>query len=184
MPNTPEFLQKLSISYSSVVLRGRVPFWQPPTYNNGLYNNQLNERVHYYWADYQDLLVYLEQTTPPRTRVANLLYYTPAILGKVPRSSVFPTPALNFVRSDPSFLPLYLKRLEEATDSIVVWSPEESRLNRELSNSFGTSFETVIEKYYEPQARFGSIEVWRRKQPSPENRWEIRPFSSVSQTTD
>ena len=134
----------------------------PPTYNNGIYN-QLNERIHYGWSDYQDLLVYLEQTTPLGTRVANLLYYTPAILGKVPRSSVFPTPALNFVRSDPSFLPLYLKRLEEVTDSIVVWSPEESRLNREIYSSF----RAIIEKYYEPQARFGPIEVWRRKQPGP-----------------
>ena len=162
MPSRPEFLQETSISYSSVVLRGRAPFWQPPTYNNGMYS-PLTERYHYSWSNYQDLLVYLEQTIPPGTRVANLLYYTPAILGKVPRPSVFPTPALNFVRSDPSFLPLYLKRLEEATDSIVVWSPEESRLNREIY----TSFQTIIEKYYEPQSRFGSIEVWRRKRPGP-----------------
>src|SRR5271157_3173984 len=45
------------------------------------------------------------------------------------------------------------RQLEQTPNSVVVWNP--SRLRNRLG-----AFEPVVLQYYEPEARFGEIEVW------------------------
>ena len=51
------------------------------------------------------------------------------------------------------------RQLEQTPNSVVVWNPSRSR------NRLG-AFEPVVLQYYEPEAQFGEIEVWRRKSGS------------------
>jgi hypothetical protein len=164
IPTRPTYVGLYGIIYTSAIVQGVEPPFAPPAYLE--YNRNRNPAIgHYDWKEYRALLDYLDRSTTPNTRVANLLYHTPAVLGIIRRPSVFPTPALNWPRSDPSFVPLYVKRLEEATDSVVIVSREDETLDNPHFYDF---FWPTIEKHYQFEVRFGELEVWRRK-PSSAN---------------
>ena len=95
--------------------------------------------------------------------MANLLYFTPAVLGNVPRPSLFPTPALNYVKSVPAHLEQWVKCLDGPPGSVVIWSPDEARSHPAMYDGF----RRVIERSYAFAARFGTIEVWRKKPAGP-----------------
>jgi hypothetical protein len=118
--------------------------------------------AHYRWKDYQDVIQYLRTRTPPHTRVANLLREPAAITGPAARPSVFPAESLVWlVMVRPDDLERFLSALEGASNSVVVWVPGELR-----SAGKRRRFEPLVRRLYEPQARFGEIEVWRRKPDS------------------
>jgi hypothetical protein len=117
----------------------------------------------YAWADYRNALIYLRQNTHPGTLVANVLKEPPfpAINGPTGRLSPFRAESgicwmwLVAIDLDPEFA----SSLEEADDSVVVWSPEEHERRSQLRLD---RLAAVIRKHYRPEARFGRIEVWRR----------------------
>jgi hypothetical protein len=53
----------------------------------------------------------------------------------------------------------FAAELEQATDSVVVWSPDEPPFSSRLSLPRLTE---VIRTHYRFDTRFGRIEVWRR----------------------
>jgi hypothetical protein len=53
--------------------------------------------------------------------------------------------------------------LEETPDAVVVWAPDESSYSAAFKFDQLTD---VIKQLYEREARFGIIEVWRKKPAS------------------
>jgi hypothetical protein len=122
-------------------------------------------RSYYSWDGYCRLLKYVRENTGPRTIVANVLKHPPfpSVNGAIGRRSPFR------VESGVAWMWVVAEDLDESfsreleqlgCDSIVVWSPEEIDQQPRLQLKRLTS---VIMERYEPEARFGKIEVWRRK---------------------
>ena len=115
----------------------------------------------YAWEDYRATLDYLRRTTAPATRIANALEKLPALTGPAGRSSAFPAESIAWLRvvreGDEG---RFADSLRAAEDSVVVWSPPEVSKPglRPLP-----LIHAAIRELYEPDARFGPIEVWRRK---------------------
>ncbi len=117
----------------------------------------------YAWEDYRNTLRFLRERTGPTTLVANVLKEPPfpAINGPTGRLSPFRAESgicwmwLVAVDLEPEFA----AALEQATDCVVVWSPEEHNLVSRLRLDHLAS---AIREHYEPEARFGHIEVWKR----------------------
>ena len=117
----------------------------------------------YYWEDYRNMLVYLREHVDEDIAVANCLKSVPAITGAVDRRSALPAESiawLRFVRA--SNEEAFATRLEQTPRSVVVWSPAEYG---DASRFRIDALSPVIRREYEPEARFGTIEVWRRKKP-------------------
>jgi hypothetical protein len=112
------------------------------------------------WADYRDALEYLRRETSPGTRVANALKGI-AITAPAARLPAFPAESATWlfvVR--PGDEGRFARALEESRDSVVVWAPgdegpESIRRFKEL--------DSAIRRLYRPAARFGAIEIWRRR---------------------
>jgi hypothetical protein len=99
---------------------------------------------------------------PPTMKVANVLYGAPALTGPSGRLSAFPAESIAWVlivrRADE---PVFADALRRGVDSVVVWSPSEIQGtggNPPLPGIF-----PIIQNDYEPDRRFGAIEVWRRR---------------------
>lgn len=125
---------------------------------------------HYTWDAYTRLLQYIRAKTGPDTMVANVLKNPPfpAVNGPTGRRTPFHAETgiawgwLVNQDLDEEFA----ADLERAgDDSVVVWSPDESAGNHRLELK---RLMQVIRDDYEPEARFGRIEVWRRKPGKPE----------------
>jgi hypothetical protein len=116
------------------------------------------------WAEYCAVLDYVRRTTGPRTLVANVLNSYPyeSINGPTGRLSPFLAESgicwMTLVNVDVD--PEFADALERAEDSVVVWLPHKIAGERRMRYE---KVHAVIRKYYEPAARFGKIEVWRRK---------------------
>ena len=142
---------------------GRSPVRTPLGYHHTI------EMPLYPWRDYVDLLDYLRSHTAPETRVANALQGVPALTGPAARPSAFPAESLAWVvwvRQDDQRR--FARMLEESPDSVVVWAPGELGYN-----AWGRVFslgelEPVIRRDYEPEAKFGALEVWRRRRSRTE----------------
>jgi hypothetical protein len=117
----------------------------------------------YTWEDYRDALIYVRQNTHRATLVANVLKEPPfpAINGPAGRLSPFRAESgicwmwLVAIDLEPEFA----AALEQATDSVVVWSPGEHELPSQLRLE---RLASIIREHYRPEARFGHIEIWRR----------------------
>jgi hypothetical protein len=110
-------------------------------------------------------LRYVQTTTGPETIVANVLKNPPfpAVNGPTGRRSPFQVESgiawVWLVNQDLDAE--FARELEQAgDDSIVVWAPGETSPIPRLELKPLTR---VIRDDYEPEARFGLIEVWRRK---------------------
>ena len=115
----------------------------------------------YPWEDYSALLAYFRKATRPDSRIANLITSGVAVHGAVGRLSVFMTEggihwAWSASGIERGWEQTLARQLEQTPNSVVVWNPIR------LRNRLG-AFEPVVLQYYEPEARFGEIEVWRRK---------------------
>jgi hypothetical protein len=120
-------------------------------------------RAFYKWEDYRSALIYLRETTQPNTMVANVLQQPlyPAINGPTGRLSPFRAESgiCWMVLVDIDLEPEFAAALEQATDLVVVWSPEDYERGGQLQLE---RLGAVIREQYRPEARFGRIEVWRR----------------------
>ncbi len=120
---------------------------------------------YYTWEGYSQLLRYVRETTGPETIVANVLKNPPfpTVNGPTGRRSPFRAETgvawVWLVREDMD--ETFARELEEAgADSIVVWAPKEDTGHPRLQLD---RLKRVILEKYVPEARFGLIEVWRRK---------------------
>jgi hypothetical protein len=145
----------------ALLRRGEEPQQRPTGYLPYSWNSKL-----YPWDDYRNLLDYVRTRTAPDTLVANALVGIPAITGPVARFTAFPTAHLAFPEIAPELEVHYIIALEKPANLIVIWAPSE----REFTNQFNFRMDRlaeVIERLYEPEARFGAIEVWKRKAIGP-----------------
>ena len=116
------------------------------------------------WADYRALLAYLRTETSPRTLIANMLNAYPyeTINGPVGRLSPFKTDSgvawMTQIKDDLDHE--FAQSLLDATDSVVVWDSRQDFPDPHLRLEQTVA---VIRQHYEPAARFGAYEVWRRK---------------------
>jgi hypothetical protein len=159
-PGVPRFCDPVAAIRSlPYLIRGQEPATAPPGYvtHGGILPAAL-----YRWEDYRQLLGYLRDSPRPGARVANLLYGSPALLGSTGRLPVFPYDAgivwLQFI--DAADRPRFIHWLERASDSVVVWIPDEEPLRPSWDLS---ALRAMVPLLYEPDVRFGSLEVWRRK---------------------
>jgi hypothetical protein len=130
-----------------------------------------SKRSTYKWDTYCRMLKYVREKTGPKTIVANVLKNPPfpSVNGATGRRSPFR------VDSGVPWMWVAAEDLDESfarelqrvgRDSIVVWSPQE---DNELHLLRLRRLTSVIMDRYAPEARFGSLEVWRRKCSTPED---------------
>jgi hypothetical protein len=159
----PRFCNPRASLWALKTLReGRISLTVPPGY---VHNPELGKSALYDWGDYRKMLEYLRAHTAPTTRVANVLKGIPAVNGMIGRLSPFPAESIGWlysVRYDDEAA--FAQALQTTTDAVVVWSPAEAKLepNFPLERIIA-----VIRTSFAPEARFGSIEVWRRQPDAP-----------------
>jgi hypothetical protein len=136
----------------------------PPGYSRGHSNNRFS--VLYPWKDYRAAILYLREKTSPETRVANVLTGHPAIAAPTDRAPVFPAESIAWlVVVNPDAEDEFAQALERTPDSVVVWSPSLRNVDWVPEDEDATlaKLHSAIRRLYEPEARFGDIEIWRRK---------------------
>lgn len=123
----------------------------------------------YRWSDYRATLAYLRRATGPGTRVANLLRNPPFPALNGPTGRISPLPAESGIiwlwRTDPDDEPAFVAALERSPDSVVVWAPDEPI---GPDNPALPRLVPAVRRLYTPEARFGVIEIWRRKVNPPQ----------------
>jgi hypothetical protein len=158
----PEFCKlRPSLWAAADTMRGKAPesSQMPPGYRHGT----VLTSAFYAWSDYRATLDYLQNLPSKDTRVANALKGDPAVVGILGRLSAFPTEGISWLwMANPGHEDRFAKALEGEPDSVVVWSPGETGPDPAFKIEL---IESAIRRLYEPEARFGSIEVWRRKSP-------------------
>jgi hypothetical protein len=124
----------------------------------------------YPWDDYRRAVEFLRDELGPETRVANLLGYQLATIGASGRLPVFRNESGLLWKSQVGWEDrVYLEQLEAEVDSVVVWAPEDEGPEPGLVSA---PLIDLVRRRYEPAARFGVIEVRRRR---PEQGQENRP---------
>lgn len=124
-------------------------------------NPEVRMAGRYAWEDYRQLLDYLRWDVPRGVRVANALGGVPAVAGPTGHLSSLPAESVAWVTVvNPADEPRFAAALAGAERSVVVWAPGED--DTDGMPSLGT-VRQVIRDHYEPDRRFGAIEVWRRK---------------------
>jgi hypothetical protein len=160
----PEFCSvRASLRAASDAMRGRTSASTPPGYRHG----PVPTSAYYDWADYRATLDYLRRHPWQHAKIANVLKGSPAVVGPLGRISAFPAENISWVwmanRGDEE---RFARALENEPDSLVVWSPGEAGPDPTFKID---RIESAIRRLYEPDARFGAIEVWRRKRASGVN---------------
>ena len=159
------------------LVRGEVPERAPigcdPWYERP---GNLYPKGDYPWKDYRDILVYIKTRTQPHERVANLLRRMPfpPINGATGRLDTFPVEsgiAWLWMRPNDLEMEEFLaKTLERTPDSVVVWEPDGDGIDPRMALK---KIGRVVRKRYEVVARFGRLEVLRRRRQSqPESGME------------
>jgi hypothetical protein len=124
----------------------------------------------YPWDDYRRAVEFLRDELGPETRVANLLGYQLATIGASGRLPVFRNESGLLWKSQVGWEDrVYLEQLEAEVDSVVVWAPDDEGPEPGLVSA---PLIDLVRRRYEPAARFGVIEVRRRR---PEQGQENRP---------
>ena len=132
--------------------RGGEPEHAPPGYSHPFVPV-------YPWEDYRALLGYIRGATAPGTRVANLLKGV-AVTGPTARLPALPAESVTWLfMVDPGDEGRFARFLERASDSVVVWAPGEDGAD---SPDRFAELARAVRLRYQPEARFGAIEVWRR----------------------
>jgi hypothetical protein len=118
------------------------------------------------WDDYRELLKYLRSHTGPRTLIANVIDRFPYDTVNGPTGRLSPFLAESglcwMTQVDIDLDPEFAESLQNATDSVVVWDPKQCLTDGGLRIK---GIIAVIQRHYEPAARFGRFEVWKRKAP-------------------
>jgi hypothetical protein len=157
----PTFVNPVMASKAPAALRsGSEPEIAPPGYRE---NREVMLAAAYPWSDYRETLAYLREQTDAGTRVANALEGVPALTAPSARLPVFPAESIAWLKVRPDDEGEFARRLESEPDSVVVWAPSEIGHNHRYNRDFDLPLlEPTIRRLYEPAARFGAIEVWRR----------------------
>ena len=146
--------------------RGRDPAVPPPGCELSL--PMRIQRARYAWEDYRSLLAYLRERTGPRTFVANFFrsYPFPTVNAPTGRLTAFPSPGgILWLRyAAPEMEDPFVAALARSRETVVVWTPS---LPVQLENLPLERLEETIRRLYEPEARFGTMEVWRRRPADP-----------------
>ena len=128
------------------------------------------QAYNYEEADYSAAVGYLRSRTQPQTEVANLLFRLPALTGMTGRLPPFRVESLALVSIyDPALLVRMAEDLDRAGESVVVWAPAEwnkpLRFAPDQTPINTSKIHEVVLLRYRPEARFGTIEIWRRVDP-------------------
>jgi len=143
---------------------GKMPARPPWGCSKPFSRSEILELQNPAWGNYCALLGYLRRTTSPRTMIANVLNRYPfeALNGPTGRLSPFMAESgicwMTWVDIDLD--PEFAEALQRADDSVAVWLPDRTAYEPWMRYE---KVHAVIRKYYEPAARFGEVEVWRRK---------------------
>ena len=139
-------------------VRGERSDGPPPGYRRG----PVNVAGYYQWADYFATADYLQPVASRKTRIANALKGDPAIVGLLGGFSAFPAESISWLR------------MVKRTTRRGLRRPWRTSLTRSSSGlrtrpgptrrSSSTCSNRRSRRLYEPEARFGVIEVWRRKE--------------------
>ncbi len=162
MPDLPRFCSpRDSIRALAPLAHGEVPKMSPL----GAHRHYLRDAPwvgEYPWEDYRRTLEHLRRATPRLTPVANLLKHPPypALNGATGHPSPF------LVESGLCWMVLvhenldaeFADSLERTPDAVVVWVPGDIETSLPLER-----VEAVVRRDYRLDAKFGRIEVWRRR---------------------
>lgn len=165
---------KESLQVARAWLHGEAPKITPPGYGKDF----VFVAGYYPWADHAALIDYLKRSTAPETRVANVLNGQLPVVSMSVRPSALPAESVTWLSMVyPGDEPRFAEALSCATDSVVVWSPD---LPGPVPGVRFDLINDVIRRDYRPEARFGDIEVWRRKRrghgrPSASRNAGVRP---------
>jgi hypothetical protein len=119
--------------------------------------------VLYRWSHYQGVLDYLRTRLGPRTRVANLVNSL-AVTGPSGRLPALPAESIDWLSQvRPVDEALFARTLERSADSVVVVDVSRAGFLARISYPSLPRLKAVVLRVYEPEARFGTLEVWRRK---------------------
>jgi len=126
---------------------------EPIVYPNGYSGD-------YPLRDYEALLKHLRTKTDPQVSLANALAYPLALTGPTARLSAFPAESLAWLmEARPDDEDVFVDKLERTQNSVVIWIPSEFRRSRIAQFK---RIEQAIRRLYEPDARVGPFEIWRR----------------------
>ena len=116
------------------------------------------------WPDYRDLILYLRRTDPG-VRVANLLKAV-AVTAPSGRLPSLPAESVTWLRVvNPGDEGAFVDALGRAdARSLVVWAPAVDSQDVAVALP---ELDRAVRRLYEPEARFGAVEVWKRKGVSP-----------------
>lgn len=162
LPSVPQFCSFAdSFDAAGTLARGEFPAKPPPGARRHFLPSPAGS---YEWDDYRRVLEHLRTRTPPSTRVAPLFmnWCFPALQGMADRGPVFPTDQgiVWAWQIAPGYERICADALERTPDSVVVWVPGEDVV------SWGgplPELERTVRRLYVPDAKFGAIEVWRRR---------------------
>ena len=143
------------------LLRGEMPIKPPigcfrpfPGYQSG------NSR----WTSYREVLIYIRSQTGPRTLVANVINTYPYEPVNGPSGRLSPFLAESGIcwmtQVNVDLDAEFARSLLNSIDSVVVWDPSQTDAEPRLALK---GLMAVIRQNYEPAARFGRHEVWRRR---------------------
>jgi hypothetical protein len=158
MPHT--FRPRESLQALKPLWRGELPVYVPTGCESGF--GQGDARA-YRWDDYRATVDYLRRNTSPQTYVANMLrqFPFPALNGPAGRLDPFPYESgigwIWMVRQDLDSH--FANALARISDVVVVWVPDE-RVDKRMRL---TDLTALVRCKFALSARFGRIEVWRRK---------------------
>jgi hypothetical protein len=164
LPAVPEYC---SIDESAAAVRNLARGTSPDVAPPGFRHHFLpSTGAHYSWDDYARVLDHLRDRTQPATRVAPLFrnWCFPALNGMSDRGPVFPTDqgVLWAWQLSPDYDRICAEALERTPDSVVVWVPDE-RGSPGAALVSVPEVERAVRRLYVPDAKFGAIEVWRRR---------------------
>ena len=162
MPESPGMCSlTASIGALRPLLSGEIPIKPPigcfrpfPGYQSG------NSR----WTSYREVLIYIRSQTGPRTLVANVINTYPYEPLNGPSGRLSPFLAESGIcwmtQVNVDLDAEFARSLLNSIDSVVVWDPSQTGAEPRLALK---GLMAVIRQNYEPAARFGRHEVWRRR---------------------
>ena len=116
----------------------------------------------YPWDDYRRALDHLRDEVSASTSVANLMGYQLAAAGATGHRPVFRNESGLLWKTQVGWNEeVFIEMLESEPDSVVVWSPAVEGPEPGLVSPLLID---CVQRLYQPDHRFGVIEVWRRQQ--------------------